>query len=135
MPYHRASDGTRIYYEIAGRAGGRRPTFVLVHGLCSKLEHWGEVRDPLAERERVLTVDLRGHGRSEAPPAGYTINGFAADLAGLVETPSGTAPVILAGHSMGSTVSLAVRHPRLVRAVISVDDALDRYTTAEALAR
>jgi len=43
--------------------------------------------------------------------------------------------VILAGHSMGSTVSLmlATRHPRLVRAVISVDGSLSRYTTAKAL--
>jgi pimeloyl-ACP methyl ester carboxylesterase len=135
MPYHRTSDGTRLYYEVVGRAGRRRPTFVLVHGLCSNLEHWGDVREGLAERGRVLAVDLRGHGRSEAPAAGYTINGFAADLGGLVETRGGTAPVILVGHSMGSTVSmtLAVRQPRLVRAVISVDGALDQYATAEAL--
>lgn len=136
MAYHRALDGTRLYYEVAGRAGKRRPTFVLVHGLCSNLKHWGEVRERLAERGRVLAVDLRGHGRSEAPPSGYTINGFAADLAGLVEARGGSGPVILAGHSMGSTVSLtlAVRQPHLVRAVISVDGRLDRYATAEALA-
>ncbi|RLT43636.1 MAG: alpha/beta hydrolase [Chloroflexi bacterium] len=135
MPYHRTADGTRFYYEVAGRAGGRCPTFILVHGLCSNLDHWGEVRERLAEHGRVLAVDLRGHGRSDAPSSGYTINGFAADLGALVEAHGGSRPAILFGHSMGSTVAMALagRSPHLVRAVISVDGSLTHYATATAL--
>ncbi len=135
MPYHRTSDSTRLYHEVAGRTGGRRPTFILVHGLCSNLEHWGEVRERLAEHRRVIAVALRGHGRSDAPSGGYTMNGSAADLGALVEAHGGTRPAILVGHSMGSTVAmmLAGRQRNLVRAVISVDGALTRYATAEGL--
>ncbi len=135
MPYHRTSDGTRLHYEVAGRTSPGRPTFILVHGLCSHLGHWAPLRDALVDRGRVIALDLRGHGRSDAPPSGYTMRGLGDDVAGLIDARGGGSPVVMVGHSMGSTVSLtlATRHARLVRAVISVDGSLDRFTTAKAL--
>lgn len=76
---------------------------------------------PLAGDLRIIAPDLRGHGASTLPAApqhwpGW--NGFAVDLAALIEHVA-TAPVVLAGHSLGATASLlaAVHRPSRVRAL------------------
>jgi pimeloyl-ACP methyl ester carboxylesterase len=65
----------------------------------------------LAERARVVTWDLLGHGRSDAPddPAAYSREVALAHLDELV----GDGPAVLVGHSFGGQLSIAfaLRHP------------------------
>jgi pimeloyl-ACP methyl ester carboxylesterase len=127
MPSYRTPDGVSLNYQTAGEG---RPALVLIHGWASRLEHWQPVVAPLARGQRVLRLDLRGHGRSEAPADGYTMRQFADDTAGLMRSQRVRSAVVV-GHSMGSTVALemARRHPRMVEAVVMVDGALDRRAT------
>ena len=71
MPYA-VNDGTRIYYELTGSG----PIVVLMHGVGDTGEIWRELGavDRLAPDFTVVTIDMRGLGRSDTPddPAAYT---------------------------------------------------------------
>ncbi len=56
-------NGIDLYYEIAG-AG--QPV-VLIHGLGSSIKDWEFQVPELAQKYQVVTLDLRGHGRSDKP--------------------------------------------------------------------
>jgi pimeloyl-ACP methyl ester carboxylesterase len=102
---------------------GAGQPFLLVHGLASNARLWdGVARRLAAHGHRVVAVDLRGHGRSEAPEHGYDTDTAADDLAGLAGALGLERPVV-AGQSWGGNVvlSLAARHPGVAAAVACVD--------------
>src|SRR5687767_7489676 len=93
-------DGVTLAYEEAGPAETGSPPLLLVHG-------WGTDRSicrPLLQaaqtERRVVSVDLRGFGASDAPEQAYTIPGHSDDLAFLVERLGLHRPIVV-GHSMG----------------------------------
>jgi len=112
-------DGVKLYYEDSG---GGDPPLLLVHGWTCNHSHWAAQVQHFSPRHRVVTVDLRGHGQSDAPQQEYTMPGFADDLAWLCQQLGVQRPVVV-GHSMGGVVTLvmAERHPDVVRAGIVVD--------------
>ena len=120
-------DGPRLAVRVTD--GPLRP-FLLVHGLASNARLWdGVARRLAAAGHAVAAVDLRGHGRSEAPPGGYDTDTCADDLAGLADAlgfTGGRAPVA-AGQSWGGGVvlSLAARRGG-VAAVACVDGGWSR---------
>ena len=60
---------------------GTGPDVVMVHGLAANLAFWNLAIAPaLAQSFRVTTYDLRGHGRSDMPPSGYTMRDMVGDL-------------------------------------------------------
>lgn len=100
MPFVRTPGGVTIHYEDAGSG----PALVLVHGWSMSGLVWA-FQEELAAAYRLITVDLRGHGASSAPAAGYAFVDFAADLASLfaqLELREAT----LVGWSMGAQVAL-----------------------------
>jgi pimeloyl-ACP methyl ester carboxylesterase len=115
----RIRDGVKLAYEETG-AGS--PPVVLVHGWTCNHTYFAPQRDHLAERHRVVAVDLRGHGRSDGGKAPYTIAGFADDVAWLCAEIGVRKPVVV-GHSMGgmTAVELASRHPDLPAAIVVCD--------------
>ena len=120
MPYAQLPD-FRMFYTDEGEG---QPV-LLVHGFSCDGSDWSWQIPALRPDHRVITVDLRGHGHSEAPPAGYNPRSFAADVAALLKQRE-VGPVVAMGHSMGGLVvaALAVEHPDLVRAIVLVDSAL-----------
>jgi non-heme chloroperoxidase len=117
-----ALPGGRPALSVRELGGPRRP-FLLAHGLASNARLWdGVARQLAAAGHRVVSVDLRGHGRSEAPPAGYDTDTNADDLAALAAALGLPAPVV-AGQSWGGNVvlSLVARHPGVAAAVACVD--------------
>ena len=113
-------DGPRL--AVREWPGTGRP-FLLVHGLASNARLWDGVGRRLAAHgHRVVAVDLRGHGRSDAPDGGYDTDTAADDLAALAGALGLEGPVV-AGQSWGGNVvlSLAARHPGLAAAVTCVD--------------
>ena len=71
-----------IYYEIDGTQG---PWLVLSHSLGCDVSMWDPQLPALVGRYRVLRYDTRGHGRSAAGLAPYTLDELADDAAQLME--------------------------------------------------
>ena len=62
-------DGVNLHYWQVGKGSD----LVLLHGLTGNLAVWHFTLVPkLRNRYRMVTYDLRGHGRSDMPPTGYT---------------------------------------------------------------
>jgi pimeloyl-ACP methyl ester carboxylesterase len=111
-----APDGPLLNVDDAG--GGGLPV-VFQHGLCGDVSQTREAfpADPAFRR---ITVEMRGHGASEAGnPVAFSMAAFCDDLAAFIDT-SGLAPVVVGGISMGAAIAvrLAVKRPELVRGLI-----------------
>lgn len=118
MAYAEVGD-VRLFFTDEGEGD---PPILMVHGFSCDGHDWMWQIPHFAERHRVIVVDLRGHGRSSVPDGGYEPKQFAADIAGLLEQLD-VGPVVAMGHSLGGAIvsALAVEHPSLVSAVVSVD--------------
>ena len=119
---------------------GSRPPFVLVHGLASNRRLWDGVAGELARAgHAVATLDLRGHGESDRPGAGYDFPTMSADVVSAVRMLSFERPAVI-GQSYGGNLVLevAARHPTSIRGVGAVDggvlDLGRRFGTWEACA-
>ena len=98
---------------------------LFIHGWCCDRSYFAPQVDHFSGTHRVVAVDQRGHGKSDAAADGdYSIAAFAADAAELIETLGLDRPVLV-GHSLGGLVSLglASARPDLVRGVVMVDPA------------
>ena len=104
-------------------AGGAGVPFLLVHGLSSNRRLWVGVAARLQQLGHpVASVDLRGHGRSDKPPAGYDFATMGTDLLAVLDAV-GFERAVLAGQSTGGNivVDLAARAPARVAGVAGID--------------
>ena len=110
------------WLEAAPSAGSDAPPVVLVHGLGTSDRWWTPTIPVLAERYRVLAVDLVGFGRSAGQPVQLDV---AADELAAWAHAIGLERAAWVGHSMGGqvTIDLAARHPHLVERLVLVDAA------------
>jgi len=115
-------DGLSLYVEDSG-AGS---PVLFLHGLGSSGQDFRLVAPRLAAGHRVITPDLRGHGRSEKPDGPYSVPLFARDIAMLCER-LGLTSVHVVGLSLGGMVGfqLAVDRPQLVRSLIIINSGPD----------
>ncbi len=99
--------------------GSGPPDFVCLHGLVDRLEIWDRVAGPLAERGRVIRVDQRGHGESDAPAGPYRREDLAADVRALLDRLD-LERAILVGHSMGGIIAMttALAYPQRVAGLV-----------------
>ena len=102
-------------------------TVVAIHGITANAWSWDPIAHQLAGGLNVVAVDLRGRGRSWTQPGPVGLRQHADDVAAVIEQIGG--PVVVAGHSMGTYVSLllAERHPALVRSLVLVDGGTALY--------
>jgi non-heme chloroperoxidase len=96
---HELPDGARLAYDDIGKG---RPV-VLLHGVCMSRRFFERNTGPLAERFRVVNVDLRGHGESPASEGGHTVAQYAQDVKHLLDTLE-LDGAVLVGWSMGTFV-------------------------------
>jgi len=92
--------------EIAYDDTGSGPAVVLIHGYPFNRSLWTEQVSALADRYRVVALDLRGHGESEASTGASTMKLMAQDIAALMDELQIDRAVI-GGLSMGGYVTLA----------------------------
>lgn len=113
-----AKDGTQIYYKDWGRG----PVVTFSHGWPLNADAWDAQMLFLAQNGfRVIAHDRRGHGRSEQASSNNDMNGYADDLAAVIETLD-LKNVTLVGHSTGGgeVVRYLARHgtKRATKAVL-----------------
>lgn len=104
---------------------GDRPVVVCVHGLAvvDNAASSFVLGFHLARDADVITYDLRGHGRSDRPPTGYTVADHAEDLLALLDALEITVPVHLVGFSYGGAITMvaAMRRPERMASVTLLD--------------
>ena len=84
---------------------------LLIHGYTDNSRSWSLVA-PYLKTHRLLAIDLRGHGKSDAPECCYAYTDFANDAALFLDA-MGIAKADVIGHSLGSMTGqlLAAQHP------------------------
>ncbi|MGD8456700.1 MAG: alpha/beta hydrolase [Anaerolineales bacterium] len=110
------------YYELHGTG----PTLVFVHGAFVDADMWVPQIEYFSSRYRVLTYDLRGHGRTGVSDlSAYGIVTFTDDLAALLDVLEIENP-ILCGLSLGGMIaqSYAVQYPERLKALVLADTAV-----------
>jgi len=115
-----ASDGTTINYIDHGGPG--RP-ILLVHGITESAASWDPVAARLASTDRVIAMDLRGHGESSFAER-YDLGVMAGDVTTLVNELDLAEQVHLVGHSLGGAVVSAAGAAVPVASVVDVDQSL-----------
>jgi 3-oxoadipate enol-lactonase len=95
---------------------------LFLHAFPLSKTMWEPQIQALADRFRVITLDLRGHGESDAPLWCYTMEQFADDVKGLLDHLA-IRQAVLAGLSMGGYVLFACyrQYPDRVKALILAD--------------
>jgi pimeloyl-ACP methyl ester carboxylesterase len=112
-------DGTAIACSVAGEG---EPALVLVHGWACDRAYWKHQVGHFAATNRVVAIDLAGHGDSGLGRQVWTLDALARDVVAVLEAES-LHRVILVGHSLGAPVALlaARRAPDRVIGIVAVD--------------
>jgi len=124
-----STDGVSIAYEVRGKG---EPAIVFIHGWCCDRTYWEAQLPYFAQKYKVLTIDLAGHGESGLDRNEWTMGAFGEDVVAVVNKLN-LDQVVLVGHSMGGAVILeAARHmPKRVIGLVGVDtlqDFEDKFT-------
>lgn len=107
------------YVEMGNPAG---TPLLLIHGYTDNSRSWSLLAPYLQpESHRIIAVDLRGHGGSDAPACCYGIDSLASDMHGFLRA-LGIARADVVGHSLGSMTALALAafHPEQVDHLVLV---------------
>ena len=99
--YFEFSNG-RIRYTDQGRGN----VIVLIHGYLETSEIWSSFAGKLAEKFRVISVDLPGHGKSDVFGDVHTMEFMATTIRDLIEN-LGIKKIFMTGHSLGGYVTMA----------------------------
>jgi pimeloyl-ACP methyl ester carboxylesterase len=127
-------NGQRISYDESG--AGERP-LILIHGLLMSRRMFDRLGPEMADRgNRVITVDLLGHGRSHRPPdmSNYSMTFFARQVEALMDHLE-LDEAVVGGTSLGAnvTLELAYLEPRRLRGMMIEMPVLDNALLAAAV--
>ena len=126
-------NGIEIDYQDTGRG---RP-MLLTHGHLSSRTAWDGQHRAFADRYRVISWDIRGHGQTVSPddPAQYSLELTIADVRALLGH-LGIGRAVIGGLSLGGylSVAFALAHPEMVEALVICDSG-PGYRNAEARAQ
>jgi pimeloyl-ACP methyl ester carboxylesterase len=115
-------DGVKFHYWQMGKG----PSLVMIHGLGGNLAVWHLTVVPgLLENFRVVTYDLRGHGRSSVPREGYSLEQLAEDLRLLMDALH-IERAHLIGHCLGADIALqfALKYPQRTDKIVAIETVL-----------
>jgi pimeloyl-ACP methyl ester carboxylesterase len=115
------SNGT---LQVLEQGNPRGTPIVLIHCYTCSMNWWDDLA-PLLERDhRVIRVDLLGHGGSDKPGTGYSIEDQATAVAEAL-AKLGVVNATVVGHSLGGSVvtALAQQSPQLASRVVIIDQA------------
>lgn len=118
--------GEMMVREVAPASDSGAPTILLLHGWTLSADlNWFAMYAAAARHGRVLTMDVRGHGRGLRSEQRFTLEAAADDAAALL-AELGTGPAIVVGYSMGGSIGLLMwrRHPESVAGLVLQSTAL-----------
>ncbi len=115
-------DGARIHYVNYGKGS---EALVLIHGWTQNVDGWRDNVPDFAKRNRVIAIDLPGHGQSDKPQVTYSMDYFARAVEAVMRDAK-VKRAVLAGHSMGTPVARQFyrKYPEKTIAIVIVDGPL-----------
>ncbi|MFX1574349.1 MAG: alpha/beta fold hydrolase [Promethearchaeota archaeon] len=121
MPRNQIQD-INMYYEIIGEG----QPLLLIHGLGSSTRDWEEQVPAFSQKYQVITIDLRGHGKTDKPKGPYSIPMFAQDIAELMRSLN-INQVNVIGISLGGSIAFqfAIDYPKMVKNLIIVNTGVE----------
>jgi pimeloyl-ACP methyl ester carboxylesterase len=124
-------EGAKVHYTNYGK--GETALF-FVHGWACDETVWQEQAPVLAEKMRVITVDLPGHGQSDKPHIVYTMDLYARAIDAVLRETN-VHSVVLVGHSNGTPVvrQFYRQFPQKVRALVIVEGGLRPFVDGASL--
>lgn len=104
--------------NVEEQGSGR--VLLLIHGFPLNLRMWRPQIESLSDHNRVIALDLRGHGQTPPTPGPYSMELLADDCAAVLAALEIQQPVVVCGLSMGGYVSFALyrRYPQLFSGLI-----------------
>jgi 3-oxoadipate enol-lactonase / 4-carboxymuconolactone decarboxylase len=113
-------DKVRLYWRADGDEG--KPPLLLLNSLGTDHAMWDAVMPLLTRDFRVLRMDTRGHGASDAPKGDYTLSMLALDALAVLDA-AGVARAPVCGLSMGgmTALALAIEHPERVEKIVGAN--------------
>ncbi|WP_086679141.1 alpha/beta fold hydrolase [Amycolatopsis pretoriensis] len=117
-------NGLRTNVQLVPAGGTETVVFLHGMGTDSLASFYLTLAPPVAAAGiDVISYDLRGHGKTERPERGYTLDDFVADLDDLLRQLGVDRPVHLVGNSFGGTLaySYAVANPARVRSIVCIE--------------
>ncbi len=101
------------------------PVLFFVQGAGGHALQWVNQLRHFSRHYRCIAPDLRGHGRSDKPRSGYTVDGITDDLAAVLEGLGIQEPVVLLAHSAGGlfAINFAARYPERLTKLVLVNTA------------
>ena len=122
-------NGARVHYKSYGQG---REALVLVHGWGCRMGHWRDQISDFSKRNRVVTLDLPGHGESDKPQIAYNMDLFANAIEAVMRDAKVEKAVVV-GHSMGTPVARQFyrKYPQKTLGIIIVDGGLRPFGTKE----
>jgi 3-oxoadipate enol-lactonase len=117
-------DGRRFRLHFVEE--GKGPAVVFLHEIGMDHTMYAAQFEDLPERYRCIAFDMRGHGRSDAPPRPWTMQDVVVDLIAFIEGIN-AAPCHLVGSSWGGMVALraAIQREDLVRSLVLIGTSPD----------
>jgi pimeloyl-ACP methyl ester carboxylesterase len=115
--------------------GADRSPVLLLHGLGVSGAVWQGIGRLIGDLGRLVAPDLRGHGESDKPSAGYLPRDYVGDISALLaHEPS--RPLAVLGHSLGAVIAaqLAAERPEMIGKLILIDPPFDAERTREHIA-
>ena len=111
-----------LHAVAMGKDKGKGPLAILLHGITANAYVLLPLMERLADHFRVVSIDMRGHGRSSMPATGYAARDYADDIEALVRHLD-SGPALLIGHALGARDAFvaAARDNGLVSGVVAID--------------
>lgn len=129
-------DGARIHYANYNRDSGARgkgkakagndeEALVLIHGWTMTNDSWRAQVPTLVKRNRVIVLDLPGHGQSDKPQTTYSMDYFARAVDAVMRDAK-VKRAVLVGHSMGTPIARQFyrKYPEKTLGIVIVDGSL-----------
>lgn len=131
MPFAH-NGGVRLYWKLEGRA--HAPALLLLNSIGTDMDLWSAALPALTQHFRVLRMDTRGHGASDAPDGDYSLAELAHDTAAAMDA-AGIERAAVAGVSLGGMIAmqLALDCPARVTAMalVCTSATMDRQAWAD----
>jgi pimeloyl-ACP methyl ester carboxylesterase len=115
-------DGAKIHYVNYGKGSD---ALIFIHGWTCSIDHWRYQLPEFAKRNRVIAIDLPGHGESDKPQVTYSMDLFARAVEAVMRDAKAKRAVLV-GHSMGTPVARQFyrKYPDKTLAIVIVDGPL-----------